>query len=236
MGPLTPDSFLVILMVLALSAPEFRGVRDAVITGLASATIAAPYTATPIRSHLDLKQQVRNADICSMISYSPPVNDALAAHTRPSNKKFCTNCKKDRHMVDFYIQPGGKMAGQPLKNAWTAEKSSWPPKTDSTATTVNVMTPSPSMTPTTLQPPPKSGIMLCDDKGHVYMINPMSSKACPLQDNTNIVMSTNKAHFSGLLTDNIVDIVHSSMTPGDLTKYFKSERAVRSEGGVRIYK
>jgi len=85
MGPPTPDSFLVILMVLALSAPKFCSIRNAVITGLASATAVTPYTTAHIRSHLDLEQQVRNADIRSTTAYAPPVNDALAAHTKPSN-------------------------------------------------------------------------------------------------------------------------------------------------------
>ena len=124
MGPPTPDSFLVILMVLALSAPEFRGIHDAVITGLASATITAPYTAAHIRSRLDLKQQVRNADVRLSPPYTSSINKALAAHTKPSSRQFCINCKKEGHTIDYCIQAGGKMASQPLKNAWAAEKSS----------------------------------------------------------------------------------------------------------------
>lgn len=42
MGAPTADSFLVILMLLGLSGPDFRGVRDAIINGLSNATDSSP--------------------------------------------------------------------------------------------------------------------------------------------------------------------------------------------------
>ena len=52
MGAPMSDSFLVILMLLALSPSEFRGVCDAAITGLSSATPSSPYTANHICSQI----------------------------------------------------------------------------------------------------------------------------------------------------------------------------------------
>ena len=48
MGALTADSFLVILMLLTLSGPDFHGVHDAIINGLSKATSFSPYTAACI--------------------------------------------------------------------------------------------------------------------------------------------------------------------------------------------
>ena len=128
MGPPTPDNFLVILMVLALSTPDFRGVRDAVITGLASASTTTPYTAANICSHPDLEQRICNADMQAASTTALSFNNALSAHVKLSNRKICSNCKKEGHIIDYCIQPGGKMAGQPLKNTWAAEQQSRPPK------------------------------------------------------------------------------------------------------------
>jgi hypothetical protein len=75
MGAPTPENFLVILMVLALSLTDFHGVRDAAITGLASSTSSAPYTASHIRARLDLEQQVCNAEAL----HSSLPGDALSA-------------------------------------------------------------------------------------------------------------------------------------------------------------
>jgi hypothetical protein len=37
------------------------------------------------------------------------------------NVVVCTNCKCVNHMVDFCIQPGGKMAGHTIDKAWAAQ-------------------------------------------------------------------------------------------------------------------
>ena len=108
------------------------------------------------------------------------------------------------------------MAGQPLKNAWAAEKLSQPPKPDSTAITTN------TGTPTNPQPPQKSRIMLRDEKGNTFVIDLTTNKAYPLQENANLVTTFHETQFASLITDDLADIVHDSMTPGDLTEYFES--------------
>jgi len=116
------------------------------------------------------------------------------------------------------------MAGQPLKNAWAAEKLSRAPRTESMTTTTNNTPTLTPFVPTTSRPqqPPKSGITIRDDKGVIYLIDPTTNKAYPLQENANIAEPTNEAHFSGLFTDDVTNIVHSSMTPGDYAEYLES--------------
>ena len=100
MGAPMSDSFLVILMLLALSPSEVRGVRDAAITGLASATPSSPYTASHIRSCLDLKQQVINAESAC----AAPPGEALVTKS-DSNRTvpFCTNCRCAKHTTDVTV-------------------------------------------------------------------------------------------------------------------------------------
>ena len=125
MGSPTTESFLVILMLLALSPPELRGIRDAVITGLASASSTSPYTAANIRSRLDLEQQVRNAK-----SHVSIPTEALVAKDSRS-PTICANCKKDNHLAEFCVRKGGGMAGKSVDDAMAAQREFHRGKTSS---------------------------------------------------------------------------------------------------------
>ena len=101
MGKPTPESFLVILMVRALTPTDLHGIRDAAITSLASATTSAPYTTVHICARLDLEQQVRHPH--AQRSLSIP-GEALAAKSdNPRSPIVCANCKKTNHLTDFCI-------------------------------------------------------------------------------------------------------------------------------------
>jgi hypothetical protein len=48
---------------------------------------------------------------------------ALVAQTRSRTRPICSNCKRPGHLTDFYIQPGGKMAGKTVEGAKAAQRA-----------------------------------------------------------------------------------------------------------------
>ena len=61
------------------------------------------------------------------LSPSLPSSTAFAAVSRPkSPHHVCANCKKEGHLADFCISPGGKMAGQTIEEAKAAYRASSP--------------------------------------------------------------------------------------------------------------
>ncbi|KAF8223152.1 hypothetical protein L208DRAFT_1318508 [Tricholoma matsutake] len=123
MGALTSDSFLIILMLLALSSPDLANVHDSVINGISSATTASPYTASNIVARLDLKQTICATEATNSI---PVPNEAHAAHSQHHDTKsddFCDNCHKPCHMSEFCVCPGGGMAGKMVAEAQAARRA-----------------------------------------------------------------------------------------------------------------
>ena len=87
MGNPTLDSFLIILMLLALLSPDLSNICDSVVNGISSSTPATPYTADSIVSHLDLEQSVHAANV---------PNEAHAACAQSKDRRssdICSNCK-----------------------------------------------------------------------------------------------------------------------------------------------
>jgi len=203
MGLPTSDSFLIILMVLALNTPDLCGVRNAVVTGLASATTAAPYTASSIRSHLDLEQQVRSTDTCVDYTYIPPEATPTAYAAR-FGRPTCTNpkCGRVGHTIDTCIRPSGKMAGKRLEDVWATQRSpSTTSSMPSTSLSSSLATPSSA----------NSTIVLHDEKSNrAYIVDPITNHAYPVSDDPII----EGAHFS-----NIHPLVRGAMTPTDFDKY-----------------
>jgi len=117
MGAPNPEGFLCILMLLALSADEsLSAIRDAIVSGLSTATKDHAYTSANIVAHLDYKQQAH-----SMRTVPVPA-EAHAGQCSFSDLKqtICSNCKKPRHTSEFCIQPGGRMAGKTIVEAQQA--------------------------------------------------------------------------------------------------------------------
>ena len=117
-----PEKFLVILMVLTLLSANFCGVCDAAITRLTSSTPSTPYTALHIHAHLDLEQQVCNAEA---LHSSLPSEAFSTKSNLPCSPTICTNCKKQGHLTDFCIQKGSGMAGKSIGDAMAAQWDHW---------------------------------------------------------------------------------------------------------------
>jgi len=216
MGAPTSDSFLVILMLLALSPSDFRGVRDAAISGLASASASSPYTAGHIRSRLDLEQQVINAETAC----SCPTGEALAAKLDSSRTTaFCTNCKRPKHTADYCVRPGGGLAGKSVDEAMAIQREKRLNSKNHKKTTHNTQSSSSVVTsPLAKDIPSKSGLpILRDSQNCAYILDSASGQAFLLSSDA--TPHATEAHFSGLATDDIADIVAHTMSPADIEEY-----------------
>lgn len=143
MGAPTAQEFCVLLMLLALSSPNLRSVRDSVVNGLASASTNAPYTADNIVARLDLEQQV----LASENSQTTTPGDAFAARSDTSRLPLvCINCNKPGHHFDFCVRRGGGMAGKSVEEAQTAARERW----ENNKTKKDDMTPANTSSPDTV--------------------------------------------------------------------------------------
>ena len=216
MGAPTADSFLVILMLLALSSPDFRGVRDAAVSGLASASASSPYTANHIRSRLDLEQQIINAETARS---GLPGEVFTAKSDTNRTPAFCTNCKRPKHIAEYCVRAGGGLAGKTVKEAMAIQREkrlgSRPPRKPPSGTHASSTQGSNSKDTMASS---KSGLpILRDSQNRAYILDSSSGQAFLLSTDT--PTPTQEAHFSGLVTDDIVDLVAHSMTPADIEEY-----------------
>ena len=124
MGAPTPEGFLCILMLLALSADEsLFSVRDAIVSGLSSATSDHTYTSANIVDCLDFEQQACSMAITQTVPIPAEAHTACCSSSSDPNHLLCSNCKKPRHTSEFYIQPGGGMAGKTIAEAQAARNA-----------------------------------------------------------------------------------------------------------------
>ena len=120
MGTPTPEGFLCILMLLALSAdPSLSAVRDAIITGLSTSTADRPFTSEDIVARLDYEQQARSMATARTVA-TPAEAHVAKTSSSDSKQSVCSNCKRLCHTVEFCIQPDGGMAGKTISEAQQA--------------------------------------------------------------------------------------------------------------------
>ena len=119
MGTPSPDLFLCILMINALSG-DLTDVRSSLARDLAKATSDQPYTPTDIRCALDVEQQLISGDKKSR----DVVLSVQSGQLRPSrtNHLLCSNCKKPGHLSEYCISEGGGMAGKSIEESRAARK------------------------------------------------------------------------------------------------------------------
>ncbi|RDB22793.1 hypothetical protein Hypma_010277 [Hypsizygus marmoreus] len=194
MGTPTVDSFLVILMLIALSPDELRNVRDSIINGISSSNAAAPYTATNIVSRLELEQQVRSAEAARL---NPVPNEAHPAFSKssrdtksrdPKSRDVCSHCGGERHQAEFCIQPGGNMAGQTIADARAAKFAKRALKNK----------PKESALPSSAVPKPSkdstsSPSIIHDANNRAYIVDSTTGNAYPLHA---FPSTASEAHFS----------------------------------------
>jgi hypothetical protein len=120
MGAPTPEGFLCILMLLALSADDtLSAVRDAIVSGLSTSTSDRAYTSVDIVARLDYEQQARSMAIARTVPVPAEAHVARSS-SNDSRQLICSNCKKPRHTSEFCVQPGGGMAGKSVAEAQQA--------------------------------------------------------------------------------------------------------------------
>lgn len=106
MGAPTAEKFLCILMLLALSPPELRGIRDSVANGLSTSTSANPFGPSNIIARLDTEQQIIAADVTKSTVVPAEALVARSSGSRCSSS-VCTNCKRTGHEVEYCVRVGG---------------------------------------------------------------------------------------------------------------------------------
>jgi hypothetical protein len=120
MGAPTPEGFLCILMLLALSADEpLSDVCNAIVSGLSTATKDRTYTSADIVACLDYEQQARSMAIARTVPVPAEAHSGQCLSS-DSRHSICSNCKKPRHTAEFCIQPGSGMAGKTIAEAQQA--------------------------------------------------------------------------------------------------------------------
>jgi len=209
MGAPTPEGFLCILMLLALSADEsLSAVHDAIVSGLSSSTQDRAYTSADIVARLDYEQQARSMAIARTV---PIPAEAHSAHgsscSSDSKHSICSNCKKPRHTAEFCIQPGGGMASKTIAEAQQAcdAKRGKKGKDKSRVTSKGTVG-------SIIQSGNQAFIVDADGKAHEIVNSPSSTAASS--------STVESAHF--LVTDDLdsVDpLVLESMCAADIEEY-----------------
>ena len=205
MGAPTPEGFLCILMLLAMSADDsLAPVRDSVVSGMSSATPERAYTSAHIADRLDYEQQSRTMTTARSVLVPAEAHVARGSSTSDSKQSICSNCKKPRHTAEFCVQPNGGMAGKSIAEAQQARdaKRGKKPK-DKTS-----KGPAGSI----IQSGNQAYIVDADGKAH-EIINSSSSTSTA-------ATASDSAHF--LQTDDISSIdplVLDSMCAADLAEY-----------------
>jgi len=121
MGAPTSEGFLCILMLLALSSDDsLTGIRDAIVSGLSSSSADRAYTSADIIARLDYKQQARSMSTAKTVLVPAEAHIARGSSSSNAKQTICSNCKKPRHTSEFFIQPGGGMAGKTIAEAQQA--------------------------------------------------------------------------------------------------------------------
>ena len=121
MGVPTPEGFLCILMLLAMSADDsLAPVRDSVVSGMSSATPERTYTSAHIADRLDYEQQSCTMTTARSVLVPAEAHVARGSSTSDSKQSICSNCKIPRHTAEFCVQPNGGMAGKSIAEAQQA--------------------------------------------------------------------------------------------------------------------
>jgi len=203
MGAPTPEGFLCILMLLALSADEsLFSVRDAIVSGLSSATSDRAYTSANIVDRLDFEQQARSMAIARTVPIPAEAHAARCSSSSDPNHLLCSNCKKPWHTSEFCIQPGGGMAGKTIAEAQAARnaKRGKKPKDKSSK--------------------PAGSIIQSGNQAYIVDANGKAHEIISSSSTTVTATAPDSAHF--LQTDDIDSIdplVLDSMCAADVAEY-----------------
>jgi len=121
MGTPTPEGFLCILMLLALSSDDsLTGIHDTIVSGLSSSSTDRAYTSADIIARLDYEQQARSMSMAKSVLVPTEAHVARGSSSSDLKQTICSNCKKPHHTSEFCIQPGGGMAGKMIAEAQQA--------------------------------------------------------------------------------------------------------------------
>ncbi len=105
---------------------------------------------------------------------------ALAAQSRPRSKVICAHCKRNGHLADFCIQPGGKMEGRSIDDARAAQRAASSRASRNTRSQQNNSTTGQSSSAnvaTASSPAPTEGVESVEVNGKTYYSAPPSSTA-----------------------------------------------------------
>ena len=207
MGAPTPEGFLCILMLVALSSDKsLSSVCDSIVSGLSSSQKDRAYTSTDIIARLDYEQQSRALAAAKTVPVPAEAHAARASSSSDSKQSICSNCKRPRHTAEFCVQTGGGMAGKSISDAQQARdaKRGKKPKEKSKDTPKGTAG-------SILQSGNQAFILDADGKAH-EIVNATSSSSSS--------STTESAHF--LATDDLdsVDpLVLESMCAADIEEY-----------------
>ncbi|KAF5352139.1 hypothetical protein D9758_009247 [Tetrapyrgos nigripes] len=207
MGSLTPEAFLCILMINAMSnVPELRATREHVAQSFAQSDGTNPdfkdnpnakkYDSSDIKRALDMAQGLNDSD-------SRTGDIALSSQTSPKsnlkNRPKCTNPKCPRqlgHTKEWCVSPGGGMAGKSITESREARMKAREKKENSTSGETK-----------------KPAYHVIESNGQAYIIN---------MDNNTVIRATpsgSTPEFAGIACDSIHSIDPSMITEPERAEY-----------------
>ena len=128
MGPLKPDDIFAVMLLNAMNE-NFGPLRQTIHTLASSSNFTSEMIATRMLEEdkyiLERVNAGQPANPYSLNPSSTPSSAFAANSSRPrSPRPTCSNCKREGHLTDFCISPGGKMAGRPVDEAKAAYRAS----------------------------------------------------------------------------------------------------------------
>ena len=128
MGPLKTDDIFAVMLLNAMNE-HFGPLRQTIHTLASSSNFTSEMIAARMLEEdkyiLERVNAGQPANPYSLTASTTPSSAFAAVSTRPrSPRPACSNCKREGHLADFCISPGGKMAGRPVDEAKAAYRAS----------------------------------------------------------------------------------------------------------------
>jgi hypothetical protein len=116
MGPVDFDQLKIIFLINA-----FGDWFDTVQSSILSAMDSPTFSANTILRRFNQEDSINRARVAQGSHNSM----ALLATCRDKPPRICSNCKKEGHLAEYCIQPGGGLAGKTIEEARNAQRAAW---------------------------------------------------------------------------------------------------------------
>ena len=115
MGPVDFNQLKIIFLINAFG-DRFETVQSLILTAMDSPS----FNANTILCCFDQEDSISHA----RVAQGGHNSTVLLASCRDKPPRICSNCKKEGHLAEFYIQPGGSLVGKSIEEACNAQSQS----------------------------------------------------------------------------------------------------------------